>query len=105
MIAVSNAGVATSGDYRHFVEIDGKRYSHTIDPSTGRPIDHPLASVTVVATDALSADGYSTVLMVLGPEKGMAWADARGLPCFMIVRTAGGFEEHYNAAFAALIVE
>ena len=105
VIAVTDAGVATSGDYRHFVEIDGKRYSHTIDPSTGRPIDHPLASVTVVASDALSADGYSTTLMVLGPEKGMAWAAARGLPCFMIVRTASGFEEHYNAPFAALIVE
>jgi thiamine biosynthesis lipoprotein len=105
VIAVSDAGVATSGDYRHFVEIGGKRYSHTIDPSTGRPIDHALASVTVVAPDALSADGYSTTLMVLGPEKGMTWADSRGLPCFMIVRTASGFEEHYNAAFAALIVE
>ncbi len=105
VIAVTNRGIATSGDYRAFEELGGKRYSHTIDPVTGRPVVHELASVTVVAPSTLEADGYSTTLMVLGPERGMAWADAHGLGVYMILRSAGGvLNERYNAAFAPLLV-
>ena len=64
VVVVSNCALATSGDYRAFVEIGGKRYSHTIDPATGRPVDHDLASVTVIAPSGLEADGYATTLMV-----------------------------------------
>lgn len=100
VIAVGAGGVATSGDYRDHVEIDGRRYSHTLDPRSGRPVSHALTSVTVIAGDALAADGYATALMVMGPEQGMAWADARRLPVFMIVRTANGVPvERYNEAF------
>jgi FAD:protein FMN transferase len=105
VIEVHDIGVATSGDYRDFVEIDGRRYSHTIDPATGRPVDHGLASVTVLAPTTLAADGYATALMVLGPDRGMAWADARGLAVYMIVRDAQGtLAERYNAAFAPVLV-
>ncbi len=101
VIKLTDVGVATSGDYRDYVEIAGRRYSHTIDPTTGRPVEHNLASVTVLAPTGLAADGYATTLMVLGPERGMAWADARGLGVYMLVRNArGGFVERYNAAFA-----
>ena len=103
-IAVTNVGVSTSGDYRDYFEVAGRRYSHIIDPSTGRPVEHDLTSVTVIAPSALAADGYATTLMVLGPERGMAWADARGLAVFMITRDAGGaLQERYNVGFASLL--
>ena len=105
VIAVSDQAIATSGDYRDFFEIAGQRYSHTLDPATGRPVGHDLASVTVAAPTGLAADGYATTLMVLGPDRGMAWADARGLGVYMILRdTKGTLHERYNAAFAPLLV-
>ena len=104
VIHVTDTGIATSGDYRDFVEIAGRRYSHTIDPATGQPVDHALASVTVLAPTGLQADGYATVLMVLGPERGMRWADARGIGVFMLLRDGrGGYVERYNAAFAPVL--
>ncbi len=103
-IAVTNVGVSTSGDYRDYFEVGGRRYSHIVDPATGRPVEHALTSVTVVAPSAMTADGYATTLMVLGPERGMTWADTRGLAVFMISRDArGALHERYNAAFAALL--
>jgi FAD:protein FMN transferase len=105
VVAVSDCALATSGDYRAFVEIGGKRYSHTIDPATGRPIDHNLASVTVIAPSGLEADGYATVLMVLGPDRGMAWAEERKLAVYMILHESDGtLSERYNAAFAPRLV-
>lgn len=105
VIAVREGGIATSGDYRDYFEVAGQRYSHTLDPATGRPVAHDLASVTVIAHDGLSADGYATALMVLGPERGMAWADARRLPVFMIIRTANGeLIERYNETFRPFLV-
>lgn len=101
VIEVSGLGVATSGDYRDYFELAGVRYSHTLDPLTGRPVAHELTSVTVLAPTTLEADGYATALMVLGPEKGMALAEQKNLPVFMIVRDAQGkFVERYNDRFA-----
>lgn len=91
-IAGSDIAVTTAGDYRDYFERNGVRYSHTIDPRSGRPIAHRLASVTVVATSAALADGYDTVLEVLGPEAGMAWAQQHGIAAYFIVRTNTGFE-------------
>lgn len=65
---LKNEAVATSGNYENFVEIDGKRYGHIIDPRTGRPVEHVL-SVMVIASTALAADALSTGFFVLGPEK------------------------------------
>ncbi len=105
VMAVTDSGVATSGDYRAVEEIAGKRYSHTIDPTTGRPAQHDLTSVTVVAPTTLAADGYATTLMVLGPDRGMVWANARGLAVYMILRRDNGaLNERYNDAFAPLLV-
>lgn len=100
VIAVSGIGVATSGDYRAFFERDGKRYSHTLDPVTGRPVEHALASVTVLAPTGMEADGYATAIMVMGPEQGMAFAESTGLAVYMLVREADGFREVYNERFA-----
>lgn len=101
VIEVSDAGVATSGDYRDYFEVAGVRYSHTLNPRTGRPVGHALASVTVIAPTTLAADGYATALTVMGPEQGMRFADEHGLAVFMILRdAAGNLSERYNARFA-----
>lgn len=101
VIEVDAGGIATSGDYRDYFELAGVRYSHTLDPATGRPVRHELASVTVIAPTALEADGYATAISVLGPERGMAFAGERDLAVFMILRDGqGGYRERYNQAFA-----
>ncbi|MDX7990007.1 FAD:protein FMN transferase [Xenorhabdus sp. Reich] len=99
IIEPGNMSVATSGDYRNYFEQNGVRYSHTINPKTGKPISHNLVSITVIAPTCMSADGFSTGLDVLGPEKGMEVAEKLNIPVFMIVKTKDGFEERYSAAF------
>lgn len=68
-ITLSNKAVATSGNYLNYYEKDGKRYAHTIDPKTGRPVQHSLLSATVIAADCATADAYATSFMVMGLEK------------------------------------
>ena len=63
--------MATSGDYDRYFEVDGKRYSHLLDPRTGWPVEG-VYSLTVVAPNATAADALSTAAFVLGPERGMA---------------------------------
>ena len=103
IIELSDAAVATSGDYRNFREADGRRLSHTIDPRSGRPVEHALASVTVVHESAMWADGYATAFSVLGAEAAMALAQSLELPVLLVLRTPGGFEERYNAAMELLL--
>ena len=91
-ITLRDAGLATSGDYRQYTERDGRRDSHIIDPRSGYPVRHRLASVTVVAESARSADAYATALMVLGDRDGQRFADDAGLAALFIVRTDAGFE-------------
>lgn len=100
IVSLAEAALATSGDYRNFVEIEGRRYSHTIDPRTGYPVEHDLASVTVLHESAMWADGYATVLSVLGPEAGMEFAETHGLAALFVVREAEGFQERYTPGFA-----
>jgi thiamine biosynthesis lipoprotein len=71
-ITIKNKAFATSGDYRNFFEIDGKRYSHIIDPRTGYPVDNGVVSVSVIADTCTYADGLATALMVMGSKKGLA---------------------------------
>lgn len=85
LLNVSGVGVASSGDYRNFHLIDGKRYSHTIDPRTTRPIEHSLASVTVLHEQTAVADAWATALMVLGDEA-PALAEKRKLAAYFIFR-------------------
>ncbi|GAA6152787.1 FAD:protein FMN transferase [Pseudoteredinibacter isoporae] len=103
LLEVSNKGVATSGDYRNYFEKDGVRYSHTIDPRTGKPITHALASVTVLAPSSAEADAWATVITVVGPEEGMRLAEQEQLPVFMLVKTKSGFKERYSSAFATYV--
>lgn len=100
-IAISDRGMATSGDYRNYLELDGKRFSHTIDPKTGYPIDHNLASVTVIAATSAEADAWATAINVLGDEKGMAVAQKENLAVYMIVKDGDHFTDRSSEAFAA----
>lgn len=102
VLELDGYGVSTSGDYRNYFEENGRRYSHTLDPRRGAPIAHKLAAVTVVHPQALMADGLSTLLMVLGPQEGEAWAERQGIAAFFVTREGGGFVTHATKAFAAL---
>ncbi|MCB2182065.1 MAG: FAD:protein FMN transferase [Desulfobulbaceae bacterium] len=92
LIALQDRSLATSGDYRNFFEEKGHRYSHLIDPRTGRPITHNLTSVTVIADECMTADAWSTALMVLGPEEGYSVAVDNNLAALFITRARDGFE-------------
>jgi thiamine biosynthesis lipoprotein len=98
VVVLDGVSVATSGDYRNFVDLDDGRYSHTIDPRTGRPVEHTLASVSVVHPSAMWADGLATALNVLGPEVGFELAEREGLAALFLIRRAAAFEERYTAA-------
>ena len=94
-----NIAIATSGDYRNYYEKDGVRISHTINPVTGRPIDHVLASVTVIAETCALADAYATALNVLGPEAGYQLAMDKALAAFFIVKDGEDFRVKYTDMF------
>jgi len=84
-LAVSNMGVDTSGHYYRGTTIQGKRYSHIVDPRTGRPVDMRIASVTVVSVDPALGDGLSTAIAVMGPEKGLAMVNQiTGVECLIL---------------------
>ncbi len=104
IISLKNA-VATSGDYHNYYERDGIRYSHTIDPRTGRPIKHKLASVTVVHDSCMVADGWATALTVLGHEDGYDLALGNGMAVFMIIRDRDGFNEKTTPRFENYLEE
>ena len=100
VLHLQQCAMATSGDYRNYFEHNGQRFSHTIDPRTGYPIKHKLASVTVIAETCMDADALATLLTVLGPEAGMDFAEQENLAIFMIIKTAQGFEERSSTLFA-----
>jgi len=102
IVRLSNVAVATSGDYRNFYVHDGQRYSHTIDPRTGRPVTHNLTGVTVVTSSTAYADAMATALLVLGPEDGHALAEQLELASYFLVRTDSGIEEISTLQFARL---
>lgn len=102
IIAVDGQGVSTSGDYRNYFERDGRRYSHTFDARSGRPVEHALASVTVIHPSALMADGLSTLLLILGPERGWAYAEKQDIAAFFVIRADTGFVTRSTPAFDRL---
>lgn len=91
LLQLENVAVATSGDYHNYFEENGVRYSHTIDPLTGSPITHKLASVTVLHESAMRADALATAINVLGEKKGYEFAVEKGLEVYMIVHEADNF--------------
>lgn len=102
VLPLSDAAIATSGDYRIFFEQGGRRYSHEMDPVTGRPIDNRLTSVSVVAASGAWADALGK-LIVLGPQRGLALAVEQNIAAHFIVRDPGGtLRDIMSPAFAAL---
>ena len=85
-VTLVNAGMATSGDYRNFFESRGVRYSHTIDPATGRPVGHSLAAVSIVAPTCMEADALATAVLVMGDQKGYDWCLAEDVAAMFLVR-------------------
>lgn len=103
VVPLSGQSLATSGDYRIFFEESGRRYSHEMDPASGAPVAHALASVSVVAGDCVLADAWSTALFVAGAARGHALAVEHGLAAHFIERGPGGrLAERSTPAFAAL---
>lgn len=90
VVELGDAAIASSGDYRHWLEIDGKRISHTMDPRAGQPLHGALAGVTVIAPVCTDADAYATALMVLGPQAGHECARRLGLDAFFVSRVGDG---------------
>lgn len=105
VVALDRKSMATSGDYRNYYESDGRRYSHTIDPDTGKPIDHRLASVTVISEDCMTADALATAFTVMGFERAMSLATRENIPAHFIVRGEAGFEVHSTPAFSSYVVQ
>lgn len=104
-VGLRDASLATSGDYRNYREIEGRRYSHLINPRTGKPIDHQLASVSVVHASCMTADAWATALSVLGPDQAMQKAEENSLDVLLIVRVGDRFECRTTPGFATLLVE
>jgi len=105
IVELRDRALATSGDYRNRYEIEGQTVAHAIDPRTGRPADHGLASVTVVHPEAAWADALATALQVAGPEAGRALAEAQELPAYFIVREPdGSFRTFMTPAFEPMLV-
>ncbi len=99
IVPLADLAVATSGDYRNYREVDGERFSHIIDPRSGWPIRHRLASVSVFHESCMIADALATALLVLGEEEGYQLALAENLPVFFLVRDGEGFVERGTPAF------
>lgn len=98
-------GIATSGDYRNYFEVDGQRYSHAIDPRTGFPVRHDLVSVTVVHATTIEADAWATALMVLGGDAAMSLAQEQGLAVYFIREVEGEYVHSHTTAFSPYLAE
>lgn len=93
VMELSDAAIATSGDYRHWIDVDGQSYSHTMNPATGGPVCNPLAAVTVVASSCMLADAWATALMVLGEIEGPRVAQERGMDTLFVLRDGEQLKE------------
>ena len=99
VLPLSDVSLATSGDYRNFFEVEGLRFSHTIDPRSGKPITHQLASVTILSETTMEADALATALMVLGEAEGSKMAERENIAALFIIKTEGGFVEKASTSF------
>jgi len=99
VIVPKDNAVATSGDYRNYYEVDGKRFSHIIDPTSGKPIDNRVVSVTVIHPSSMTADGLSTAMMVMGEQRAYQFAEENKLAAYIISKTDNGFVEQSTVKF------
>lgn len=93
VMELSDAAIATSGDYRHWVDVRGQSFAHTMNPTTGAPLCNALAAVTVVASSCMLADAWATALMVLGETHGPRLTQERGMDALFVVRDGSQLKE------------
>lgn len=103
IVPLINKSIATSGSYRNYQKYGDEVFSHTIDPKSGYPVKHKLISVSVIASKCLIADGWATALMVLGPEKGLKYANKEGLLAYFLVKTDKGIHEIMTNPFSSYL--
>ena len=102
ILHITDTAIATSGDYRNFREVDGRRLGHVLDPRTGRPAESFVASATVLHASAMLADAFATALLVLGEEDGLELAERENLAVLLILRDgSGGLREAESSRFRA----
>ncbi|HRE83375.1 MAG TPA: FAD:protein FMN transferase [Opitutaceae bacterium] len=102
VVGLCDGALATSGSYRRYRDARGRRWSHLIDPRTGESLSDDLVSVSVFAPSCMDADGYATVLYVLGVEEGFRWATARNVAALFVFRSAKGLAERGTPAWNAM---
>lgn len=98
-VSLNNTSIATSGDYRNYFVANGKRFSHTIDPATGFPITHNLASISVIFPSNMYADAYATAMTVMGSKRALAFAQQQQIPVFIITRDGQKLSTQSNQWF------
>lgn len=102
---MNNKALASSGNYRNFYEKDGKRYSHTISPITGFPVEHELLSVSVFAKDCMTADAYATAFMVVGKEKAKKIVEKENdIEAYFIYNEGNKINVEYTAGVDAYLI-
>jgi len=104
IVQLDNMSVTTSGEYRHYFDRDGQRYSHTIDPRIGRPVSHSLASVVVIGSTSMQIDAWATALNVLGTEEGHALATRLDMPVMFIDAEGGKLRSVTTPRFAPYLI-
>jgi FAD:protein FMN transferase len=102
-VQLDQQSLATSGDYRNYFEQDGQRFSHTIDPVTGKPVTHNLASVSVITDSCMMADALATALMVMGEDKGYDFAKKHDIGALFIYRSDKGFVTKRTKSFEVFL--
>lgn len=103
VVTLDNKGLATSGNYRNFIQTEGNHLSHILDPKTGRPVEHNVVSVSVIAPTGMEADAWGTAFLVLGKEKSLAIAHKLGLEFQMVSVSKNNFEVFQTEGFKKLV--
>ena len=105
IVALSGTSIATSGDYRNYFEVDGQRFSHTIDPTSGYPVTHNLTSVSVIHPSNMYADAYATAFSVMGFEASKEFAQEYQLPIFLVTKQGDELTSYTNDLFQDLVLD
>lgn len=104
ILRLPELSVTTSGEYRHYYRRDGHRYSHTIDPRTGRPVEHALAAVVLIGPTSLGVDAWATALNVLGEVEGLRLAQRRGMSALFVSVNAGKISMVQTKGFTPYVI-
>lgn len=105
IVGLTDTSIATSGDYRNYFEVDGKRFSHTIDAGTGYPVTHTLTSVSVIHRSNMYADAYATALTVMGSKKALIFAEQHQLPVLLIDHLGDELKTQQSSTFSSFILQ